>query len=188
MARIIFLIYFLMIMALPSFSEAFGNSSVTIPKVGMVFYDSVFGKGLQKPWGLGSQWSIGTSFMSAFDYRWWWVVESSFAMGSLSQDKSSFLSSFMGGGGLRCNIFLNEFRPHSGLILHYLQFFGESAKMMPLNLDWPIFVGLKPYFGMEWLFYSEMALNVDVAYALYINIHEPFRHVLYANASFAFYF
>ncbi len=186
MVRVIFF-SLIFLCAGSSFSEAFGNSSVSIPKLGLVFYDDVFG-GLEKPWGIASQWSVGTSFMTAIDYRWWWVVESQFAMGKLSEQGSAYLSSFMGGGGVRCNIFQNEFRPHTGLILHYLQFFGESAKSLPLKLDWPIFVGLKPYFGMEWLFYSEMAFNIDLAYALYVNIHEPFRHVLYTNLSFAFYF
>ncbi len=94
----------------------------------------------------------------------------------------------MAGGGVRFNIFLDDFRPHTGIMLHYVHFLGDGAKLLPLKLDWPIFIGLKPYFGMEWLFYSEMALNFDFAYGLYVNIHEPFRHILYANASFALYF
>jgi hypothetical protein len=142
----------------------------------------------QKPWGLDRQWSLSTSYMSAIDYRWWWVVDTGFAMGRLNFSSKDYISTFMAGGGVRCNIFLDDFRPHTGLMVHYVQFLGDGAKLLPLNLDWPIFVGLKPYFGMEWLFYSEMAWSLELAYGLYVNIHEPFRQILYANTSFGFYF
>src|SRR6185437_15747012 len=105
----------------------------------------------KKPWGISCLWTVGTSFMQAIDYRWWWTVDSNFAMGTLSSEGRPFISAFTGGTGLRHNIFLEEFRPHLGLMINYLQFFGDSVKKMPLNLGWPIFVGLKPYVGLEWL-------------------------------------
>lgn len=168
--------------------EAFGNNSLTIPKVGMVFFDNPISMH-EKPWGLKHQWGFGTSFMKALDYRWWWLIDTSFAIGPLTDSSTAkYLSSFMGGAGLRYDIFPDDFRPHTGLILHYVHFLGEAARGLSLDLDWPIFLGLKPFIGMEWLFLSEMSLSTEVAYGFYVNLNEPFRHILYANASFAFYF
>lgn len=182
------LIALMFLFVLPLFGEAFGNSIVVIPKVGTAFFDKPFS--LQnKAWGISHQWTVGTSYMQALDYRWWWLVDTSFAMGSLSNPHAgAFLSSFMGGGGLRYNFMTNDIRPHAGFMLHYLQFFGDSVKKMPLDLGWPIFVGLKPFAGVEWIFASEIALLLELGYGLYINIYEPFRQVLYSHASLGIYF
>lgn len=169
------------------YSEAFGNNSLNIPKFGMAFFDNVIIPH-KKVWGLNHQYTVGTSFMQAIDYRWWWVAETAIGFGHLSSGYQPHVSTFFGGGGVRLNIFQDDVRPHMGLTLHYLQFLGDSAKALPLNLGWPIFVGLKPYMGIEWLFYSEMALMLDGGLGLYVNINEPFRQVLYANLAFAFYF
>lgn len=167
--------------------EAFGNSALYLPKIGMALLDKPFNLHEKKPWGTPYMWMIGTAYMQAIDYRWWWVAETNFAMGHLSGKNGPFISSFMGGAGVRQNIFLEEFRPHTGLMVHYLQFFGNGVQLMPLSMGWPIFVGLKPYLGLEWLFGSEMSFLVELAYALYININEPFRQVIYANAAFLIY-
>ncbi len=176
-----------MLYFLPIQGEAFGNSSVGMPKFGAAFFDTSLNLN-QKPWGLSHQWTIGPSYMQAIDYRWWWVVDTAFGIGALSNGQGPFLSSFMGGAGLRFNIFQEDFRPHTGLAIHYLHLLGNAVNNMPLDLGWPIFIGLKPYFGMEWLFYSEMSLLLEGAYAFYVNLSEPFRHVLYASMAFAFYF
>lgn len=167
--------------------EAFGNNSLTIPRLGMAFYDSPLVYHA-KPWGLDHQWTIGSSFIQAVNYRWWWVAETSFGFGKLSVENKPYLGAFSGGGGMRLNIFEGDFRPHVSMVLHYLHFLGDGTRAIPLNLGWPIFVGLKPSMGMEWLFYSEMALSIEGAYGLYVNLNEPFRQVLYANAAFAIYF
>ena len=168
-------------------TEAFGNNSLSIPRVGMAFFDApvLYHK---KRWGLTHQWTVGTSFMQAINYRWWWFADASLGFGKLTVENEPNLISFAGGGGLRFNIFEGDFRPHVTLLLHYLHFLGDGTKSMPLNLGWPIFVGLKPVIGMEWLFYSEMALSLDGGYGFYVNINEPFRQVLYAQAAFAIYF
>jgi hypothetical protein len=171
----------------PAMSEAFGNTSLSIPRLGLSFYD-LDALPHKKPWGLDYQWTVGTAFTQALNYRWWWVLETSFGFGKLSVQNRPYLSSFAGGAGLRFNIFEDDFRPHVGFMVHYLQFLGDGAKAMPLNLGWPIFVGLKPYMGLEWLFYSEMALLIDCGYGLYVNINEPFRRVLHTSLSFALYF
>jgi len=169
------------------FSEAFGNNAVTIPRVGAAFFDSPLSLN-SKPWGVGHQWTFGTSFMQALNYRWWWIADTSFAIGPLSQGHLGYVSAFMGGAGVRYNIFPDDFRPHVGLMLHYVHFLGENSKNLPLNLGWPIFVGLKPYVALEWLVGSEMALSLEAGYGLYININEPFRQIAYANACAAVYF
>lgn len=186
MSKILPIFLCFVIGSIPLSGEAFGNNIVSIPKVGVTFFDGPLH--VQKPWGIDRQWSIGTGYMQALDYRWWWVIDTTFAMGTLNFGQQDYIVSFMGGGGLRYNIFVEDFRPHTGLMLHYVQFLGDGVEKLPLNIDWPIFVGLKPYFGMEWLFYSEMALSLEVAYGLYVNIHEPFRHILYAHSSFSLYF
>ncbi|HXW60864.1 MAG TPA: hypothetical protein VEK06_04935 [Myxococcota bacterium] len=176
-----------MLMA-PAFGEAFGNSAVFFPKFGMALFDKPITLHQKKPWGIPYQWMIGTAYMQAIDYRWWWVAETSFAMGHLSNNGSPFISSFMGGAGVRNNIFVDEFRPHTGIMIHYLQFFGDSVQKLPLNLGWPIFVGLKPYLGLEWLLGSEISLLFELAYALYINLNEPFRQVFYTQTALLIYF
>ncbi|MCA9507527.1 MAG: hypothetical protein KC505_03790 [Myxococcales bacterium] len=187
MAKYVFLIFTFMSLSSSVRCEAFGNNSLNIPHVGAIFFDSLFSE-IQKPWGIGTQWSVGTSYKQALDYQWWWVVETTFASGTLSFDDEEFVSSFLGGAGVRYNFLYENLRPYSGVLLHYLQFLGNKAKNLPLNLDWPIFVGLKPHLGIEWLFYSEMALVLECAYALYFNIHESFKHALFSHVSFAFYF
>lgn len=186
MKKLIALLCFLLVT--PAFGEAFGNSALYFPKFGMALFDKPLQLHQKKPWGIPYTWMIGTAYMQAIDYRWWWVAETNFSMGHLRGPNGPFISAFMGGAGVRQNIFLEEFRPHLGLMIHYLQFFGDSVRRMPLNLGWPIFVGLKPYFGLEFLFRSEMSLLFDLAYALYININEPFRQVLYASAALLIYF
>ncbi len=168
-------------------AEAFGNSSIAIPRLGMAFFDSplLYHK---KPWGLTPQWTIGTAFLQSINYRWWWIAETSFGFGKLTAEKSASIGSFAGGGGLRYNIFEGDFRPHLSVTLHYLHLLGENTRTIPLDLGWPIFVGLKPAIGLEWLFYSEMALLLEGSYALYVNVNEPFRQVLYAHAAYAIYF
>ncbi len=168
-------------------TEAFGNNSVTIPQFGMAFFDSPL-LIHKKPWGIKSQWTVGTAFMQALNYRWWWLAETNFGFGKLTGEHEPYLGSFSGGVGLRFNIFEGDFRPFVSSTVHYLQFFGDGVKAMPLNLGWPIFVGLRPSIGMEWLFYSEMALSFEGSYGFYININEPFRQTLHARASFAIYF
>lgn len=168
-------------------AEAFGNSSLMVPQVGMAFFDSPL-LHHRKPWGLSHQWTVGTAFMQAINYRWWWLAETNLGFGKLTADSAPYIGSFLGGAGLRYNIFEGDFRPHVTTTVHYLQFFGDGTKAMPLNLGWPIFVGLRPTIGMEWLFYSEMALTLDGSYGFYININEPFRQVLFARASFSIYF
>lgn len=180
-------VIFMFISHTSSHGEAFGNTSVHIPKVGMSFYDISL-MPHQKPWGINYQWTVGTSFMQALNYRWWWTLETSFGFGRLSEHQQSFISSFAGGAGIRFNIFQEDFRPHTGFLVHYVQFLGDGANHLPLNLGWPIFVGIKPYIGLEWLFYSEMALLIDVGYGLYVNINEPFRRILHTSMSFAIYF
>lgn len=171
----------------PLNAEAFGNNAVFFPKSGVAFFDKPFLLH-KKPWGLDYQWTVGTAFMQALDYRWWWIAEANFAMGHLNFDKKPFISAFMGGTGIRYNISLNEFRPHAGMLVHYLQFFGDSVDNLPLNLGLPIFAGLKPYFGLEWLIGSEMSLLIDIGYGFYININEPFRQVFYSDIAFVIYF
>lgn len=168
-------------------AEAFGNTSITIPRLGMAFFDSplLYHK---KPWGLDHQWTVGTSFMQALNYRWWWVADTSIGFGTLTVAHKPFLATFTGGAGLRFDIFEGDFRPHITTSVHYLQFLGDGTRSIPLNLGWPIFVGLKPTVGMEWLFYSEMSLSIEGSYGFYVNINEPFRQALYAQAAFAIYF
>lgn len=179
---IIFMLY-----CVPIGAEAFGNSAVNIPNLGMVFFDAGLNLN-QKPWGINHQWTVGASYKQAIDYRWWWVVDSAFGIGALADHDRLFLSSFMGGAGLAFNIFEEDFRPYTGLAIHYLHLLGNAVKNMPLDLGWPIFIGFKPYFGMEWLFYSEMSIVLEGAYGFYVNLSEPFRHLLYASIAFAFYF
>jgi hypothetical protein len=73
-------------------------------------------------------------------------------------------------------------------MVHYLQFFGRAAQQTPLRLDLPLFVGLEPSLGLEWHFLAEMALSLRCSYGFYFNIYEPFRQVLYTQASWAVYF
>lgn len=180
-------LFLLCISFAPLYAEAFGNSSVTIPRIGMSFFDIGFFPH-KKPWGLSHLWTVGSSYMHAIDYRWWWTAEASVGFGNLTTNNQPFLSSISGSAGVRFNIFQDDFRPHVGLVLQYWHFLGEGARSIPLNLGWPIFVGLKPYFGVEWLFYSEMALIIDAGLGLYVNINEPFRHILHTSISYAFYF
>lgn len=169
----------------PVRAEAFGNNALTIPKIGMSVFDTVPLN--PKPWGLGHQWVLGTSYMQAINYKWFWVIEASVGLGELT-NASNFVGAFYGGTGLRLNIFDDDFRPHVGTTVHYVHFLGDGADALPLNLGWPIFIGLKPYMGMEWVFYSEMSLLIDVGYGLYVNINEPFRQILHASMAFAMYF
>jgi hypothetical protein len=167
--------------------EAFGNNSLHIPKIGMMFFDNVIVRH-KKPWGLSYQWTAGSSFMQAINYRWWWVIETNMGFGHLTGNNKPFVSSFSGGAGVRFNIFQDDFRPHAGLMVHYLHFLGEGSKSIPLDLGWPIFVGFRPFFGLEWLFYSEMSLLIDGSYGVYVNINEPFRQVISASLAFSLYF
>lgn len=177
----------LFLIALDVNAEAFGNNSLTIPKIGVSFFDGplVFQK---KPWGLTYQWTVGTSYMQAISYRFWWVAETSMSFGRLDKDAKPYIGAFSGGAGLRYNFLEGNFRPFACGTLNYLHFLGDGVKSMPLNLGWPIFVGLRPTIGLEWLFYSEMALSLDASYGLYVNINEPFRQIIHTNFSFAFYF
>jgi len=168
-------------------AEAFGNNALSIPRVGAAFFDGPLSLN-KKPWGLSYQWTFGTSYMQALNYHWWWLAETNFSVGPLSQAHLGYLSAFMGGAGVRYNILSGDFRPYIGVLLHYVHFLGENSKNLPLNLGWPIFVGLKPLVGLEWLVGSEIALSIEGGYGLYININEPFRQIYYANACAAFYF
>jgi len=171
----------------PVRGEAFGNSSLIFPKIGASFFDNgiLFNS---KPWGLNHQWTFGTAFMRALNYRWWWVADSHMGFGHLSEKNQVYVGTFSGGTGLRFNIFQGDFRPHTGMMLQYLHFLGGGVKHMPLHVGWPIFIGLRPYFGLEWLFYSEMSLALEGSYGLYVNINEPLRQALHANVLFSFYF
>lgn len=178
---------FLLAAAPETFAEAFGNNSLHIPKLGMTFFDTPK-LHQEKPWGIDYQWTFGTSFMQAINYRFWWTAETHLGFGKLTDSGQPNLAAFSGGAGVRYNIFEDDFRPHVDIGLHYVHFLGDGARYMPLNLGWPIFVGLKPTFGMEWLFYSEMALFIDGSYGIYININEPFRQMLHASCGFGLYF
>jgi hypothetical protein len=171
----------------PLLAEGFGNSSLFIPKFGVAFFDSPLEIN-KKPWGIGYQWCIGSAFMHAIDYRFWWIAESNFAIGTLTSPDAGYVSAFMGGAGVRMNFMEHDFRPYGSLVIHYLQLLGANAKRIPLKIDWPIFVGLKPSLGLDWLFYSEMSLSLDFAYAFYLHLSEPFRHVFFLNTAFAVYF
>ena len=174
-------------LARPIFCESFGNSTLSVPKIGMVFFDT--GLKLHKnPWGVTDQWTVGTSYSQAIKYRWWWIADTQVGFGSLSTGDSENIATILGGAGVRFNIFVDDFRPHVGLMLHYLHFLGAAAKKIPLNIDWPIFVGFKPFLGIEWLFYSEMSLAIEGSYGFYLNINEPFRHAFYATVAYSFYF
>ena len=168
-------------------SEAFGNNALNIPKIGAAFFDSPFSFNT-KPWGVAYQWTMGTSFMQAINYRWWWLIDTNFALGSMSFGKSNYLSSFMGGAGVRYNFLQENFRPYASLMVHYVHFLGATAKNLPLDLGLPIFVGLKPALGFEFSIGSEIALLIEAAYGLYININEPFRQIYYINSCLAVYF
>lgn len=185
MKKLVVLTVFLCIA--PAFGEAYGNSAVFFPKAGMAFFDKPVGMH-KKPWGIPFMWTVGTAYMQALDYRWWWLVDTNFAMGKLSVEERPFISAFMGGAGVRQNILLEDFRPHWGLMIHYLQFFGDSTKFIPLDLGWPIFVGLKVSGGLEWLVASEMGLLAELGYALYINLNEPFRSVATTQIAWVIYF
>lgn len=185
--QVVIILFFVLNSHYGLLGEAFGNNALTIPRIGAAFFDGPLSLN-KKPWGLGHQWTFGTSYMHALNYRWWWLADTSFAIGPLSQAHLGFLSAFMGGAGIRYNILPDEFRPHVGLMIHYVHFLGENSKNLPLNLGWPIFVGLKPYIGLEWFIGSEIALLVEGGYGMYININEPFRQIYYANACAALYF
>lgn len=158
-----------------------------MPKMGVAFFDvPVLIR--SKDWGITSQVSFGTSFAQAINYRWWWLFETSFGLGAMNVSHKPYLSSLMSGAGVRYNFLEGDVRPNVGLMLHYLQFLGQNVNLMPLNAGWPIWVGLRPSLGLEWFFYDEMALVVEGAYGCYVNINEPFRHVLYTSAAFALYF
>lgn len=168
-------------------AEAFGNSALFIPRLGLALLDDV---PLSKshPWGIDRQYSLGASFAQALDYRWWWLVETDVGFMKPSSGEAGGIATFSGGAGLKFNIFLDDFRPHVGAMVHYLHFMGDGIKFMPLNLSWPMFVGIKPFLGLEWLFYSEMALLLSTSYGLYLNVNEPLRQVLLLNMAFAIYF
>lgn len=168
-------------------AEAFGNSSFVVPKLGITWFDAPMLLH-KKRWGLAPHYTIGSSFMQAINYRWWWVVETQVGLGKIIVPGKPYVGSFSGGAGVRFNIFEGDFRPHWGLLIHYLQFLGENTNMIPLDVGTPIFVGLKPFFGMEWLMYSEMSLSFDASIAVYVNLNEPFRRVVHAGLSYAFYF
>jgi hypothetical protein len=174
-------------LTLPIYGESFGNNSLSIPKLGVILFDAgpISHK---KPWGIHHLWTFGTSYMQAINYNWWWMVETNFALGKLTTKKYHYLTAFLVSSGVRFNVLPSDFRPHLGLMVSYLHFLGNKKKSIPLNLDWPIFVGLKPVLGFEWLFYSEMALSIAASYCLYVNINEPFRHVFDTTLTFAIYF
>lgn len=176
-----------LIKAASAHAEAFGNTALSIPRVGFAFFDVPF-MTHSRPWGLAHQWTVGTSFMQAINYKWWWIIDSHMGFGNLTVDDKPFVASFAGGAGLRFNVFEEDFRPHTTLMVHYLQFIGDGQRAMPLNMGWPIFVGVRPLIGLEWLIFSEMALAFDGSYGFYVNINEPFRHVWYTSASFMVYF
>lgn len=169
----------------PLSAEAFGNNIISIPSVGLIFYD-ISWLPHHKPWGLKSQWMGGLAFGQALSYKWWWMAETALGLGKLNNQ--ALLSSFSGGAGVKYHLTLDDVRPYLGIKIHYLQFLGQGVKDIPLNLGWPIFVGLKPHLGLEWLFYAEMSLALDIAYGLYVNINEPFRRILYSSLSYALYF
>lgn len=186
--RLFIVILFALNLTSPLMSEAFGNNSINIPKIGAAFFDAPL-KLNAKPWGIAHQWTFGTSYMQALNYRWWWLVDTNFAIGRFNfEGTKSFLSAFMGGAGVRYNILQDDFRPHAGVTLHYVHLMGDASQKLPLNLGWPIFVGLRPFIGLEWLMGSELALIVEAAYGFYVNINEPFRHILYASSCLAIYF
>lgn len=176
--------YFLTI---PVQAEAFGNYSVQIPSVSLAYFDTPFFPA-SRTWGVDSQWQIGTSFMSAIDYRWWWMVETSLGLGKLNVADNSTLAALQAGGGVKYYLSDNDVRPFLGLGLSYLHFLGASASKMPLNNSWPIWLGLKPTFGLEWLFHSEMSFLLEGAYGLYFNINESLRQNVGIKLAYAIYF
>lgn len=165
-------------------AEAFGNNAILVPKASVIFFDRIPLNGA-RPWGLSHQWAVGTTYYSALNYRWWWLAETTLGFGSV-QNQS--LASLIGGAGLRYDIFNDDFRPHLSLGVQYLQFLGRGTKALSLGGGWPIFIGLRSGLGLEWLFYSEMALVINGAHAIYFNINEPPRNTLDLSLSFAFYF
>jgi hypothetical protein len=188
MSKQIFLVLLIVFMGHMTLKcEAFGNSNLSIPKIGTAFFDNPLSLN-KKPWGLSHQWTFGTSFMHALNYRWWWLMDTNFAIGALSNKEQSSLSAFMGGAGLRYTFFQDDFRPFVGITVHYVHFLGANTRELPLNMGLPIFVGLKPSGGLEAFFASELSVLGEVAYGLYMNINEPFRHIYYLNLSLAFYF
>jgi hypothetical protein len=176
------LLFLLVFMCLKTQAESFGNNAVLVPKAGVALFDSVLAP-KQKLWGLTHQWTVGTTFMQAIDYRWWWMAETN---AGFSRPEMP-ITSFWGSAGLRFNIFDEDFRPHLIFALQYLQFFGLGSKKLDL-VGLPIFVGLRPGLGLEWLFYSEMSLSLDTYYGVYFNVNEPVRQAMTSNISFALYF
>lgn len=181
-----FKLLLLLIISNISLAESFGNNSFFIPKLGVAIFDTI---GLnKKPWGVGYQLSFGASYMHAIDYNWWWVTETSMSFGKIDQPHRPYLSTITGGTGVRFDLLSGDIRPNISLLVHYLHFLGNGVRYMPIKLDWPIFVGLKSVIGLEYFFYSELSLMMDMAHAIYLNINEPFRQALYASISFAVYF
>jgi hypothetical protein len=182
-----FLLFFLLVPTQKICTEAYGNNMITIPKLGASFYDMPW-LPHKKPWGLSHQWTIGVAFGQALSYEWWWMAETSLGFGYLANLNAPFISSFAGGAGVRYNFLFDDIRPFFNLSLHYVQFLGQAVKDIPLNLGWPIFVGFKPLLGLEWLFFSEMSIALEIAYGLYFNINEPFRRILHTGISYSLYF
>lgn len=168
-------------------SESFGNTMVGIPNLSLAFYDSSFIKH-KKPWGLGLQYAAGMSFMSAIDYNWWWLLESDVGFGKMASADHKSISALHVGSGVRYHIFDEDIRPFLSLQLHYLHFLGEEAKNLPLGTSIPLWLGLKPTLGLEWLFFDEMALSFSVNYGFYVNLSEPFRHVSGLKLGYVIYF
>lgn len=168
------------------FSEAFGNMAMSVPSFGVSFFDTPLTKH-QKPWGITKDLSIGLSYYQAFDYRWWWLVRTDLGFGDLSAEKKN-VSSLKAGGGVRYNVSDEDFRPFLGVLLHYLHFLGENVSKMPLDTRFPMWVGLNPFLGIEWLFFSEMSLSASLGYGFYVNLSDPFRHAFYGHLSYALYF
>lgn len=176
-----------LLITLSGHTETFGNLGIELPHLGLTLLDSSFIHH-KKPWGINNQWFLGTSLTSAINYRFFWVAETSIGLGKMNQPKDPYLSSLQAGGGIKYFFQENNLKPYTQVNVHYLQFLGEKSRLLPLDTSWPIWVGPKVCFGLEWSFFSEMALNIEANYAFLLNINEPFRHTISTKLAYMIYF
>jgi hypothetical protein len=176
-----------------AFAQYFARNSVQLPSLGWMAMDSTFGFANKVQWGMNDQVQIGTGFArDLVDLKLWWVSESAVGFGQVNLPgvpTSRIAVTVQGSTGLKYNFYTERWRPFAGFMLEVFQVFNSQAEAyFPYVLATPTWAAFRPMVGLEWIFESDMSLELQTGYILLLNFEDPVRHSFMVRAAYRIYF
>lgn len=182
----------LLVKAYTAEAQYFARNSVQLPSIGWVSMDSSFAVN-QVKWGLNDQIQIGTGYArDIWDLKLWWTNETAvgFAGVNIPGELSSRIAvTLQGSTGLKYNFQTERKRPFVGLMIEVFQIFNtQDQSLYPYVMSSLTWAAIRPHVGFEWVFSSDMSVEMQVGYVGMLNFADPMRHSVMARFAYRLYF